>query len=656
MDHRTPTAVPVVLVILGAWLAVYELNVLVGFTAQDGVGFGRAAHLIISFAAAGLCVAGALRRRDGTRVAWLVVALGIVAWNAGDTYWTTVLIDQAEIPVPSTADVGYLAFPVLAFGAIALLVRPAVNATSRLMLVDGVAAGLAIGALAATIVVGDLLAAEGVAINLTYAISDLVLLGLVVGAVAIRGWRVDRMWALMGVAILAFWIADTSYLLAIADGSYAFPGALDVGWSGCFLMLAAASWCRSTPVEPVARLGLRVTLLPLTFAALALGVLAHAGLGDGSWLQVVLAVGSLLAVGVRVAVTLRTHVELLDGSRREALTDPLTGLGNRRKLMLDLRDAVDADASRALVLYDLDGFKHYNDSFGHPAGDALLELLGQRLDAQAGPSAQAYRMGGDEFCVLAELGSRTVADVAAKCADALSDSGRGFMIGASFGAVEIPREAREAEEALRTADQRMYAQKHSGRSSAGRQISDVLVTALVERNGELGVHVRDVARMAQRVAGELGLDDEQCELVARAAALHDVGKVAIPDAILQKPGSLDETEWAFVRRHTIVGERIIRAAPTMHGVADVVRSSHERWDGDGYPDALAGEDIPLGARIVAVCDAYDAMRTTRAYSAALGEEETLRELRACSGSQFDPAVVEVFCLLRSSVPPDAVPA
>ena len=214
----------------------------------------------------------------------------------------------------------------------------------------------------------------------------------------------------------------------------------------------------------------------------------------------------------------------------------------------------------------------------------------------------------------------------------------------------------EAEEALRTADQRMYAQKHSGRSSAGRQVSDVLVTALVERNGELGVHVRDVARMAQRVARELGLDAEQCELVARAAALHDVGKVAIPDAILQKPGSLDETEWAFVRRHTIVGERIIRAAPAMHGVADVVRSSHERWDGDGYPDALAGEDIPLGARIVAVCDAYDAMRTTRAYSAALGEEETLRELRTCSGSQFDPAVVEVFCLLRSSAPSDAVPA
>jgi HD-GYP domain-containing protein (c-di-GMP phosphodiesterase class II) len=148
--------------------------------------------------------------------------------------------------------------------------------------------------------------------------------------------------------------------------------------------------------------------------------------------------------------------------------------------------------------------------------------------------------------------------------------------------------------------------------------------------------------MAAAVARRLGLDDKEVERIAHAARLHDVGKVAIPDAILAKPEPLEPEEWEFMKRHTIIGERIISAAPSLTDVARLVRSSHERWDGNGYPDELAGEDIPLGARIVSACDAYDAMITDRPYKAAVDSELACAELRRCAGTQFDPAVVPAF--------------
>jgi HD-GYP domain-containing protein (c-di-GMP phosphodiesterase class II) len=154
-----------------------------------------------------------------------------------------------------------------------------------------------------------------------------------------------------------------------------------------------------------------------------------------------------------------------------------------------------------------------------------------------------------------------------------------------------------------------------------------------------------VAELAVRVGERLGLSDDHRQQVFHAAQLHDVGKIAIPDAIISKPSALDDTEWEFMRQHTVIGQRIIDAAPALDGVGQLVRSSHERWDGGGYPDGLAGEDIPLGARIVAVCDAYDAMVSERPYKSAMPVGDALAELRRCAGSQFDPAVVEVFALV-----------
>jgi two-component system cell cycle response regulator len=178
--------------------------------------------------------------------------------------------------------------------------------------------------------------------------------------------------------------------------------------------------------------------------------------------------------------------------------------------------------------------------------------------------------------------------------------------------------------------------------SAGRQSRDVLLRSLSERQPDLHVHLRGTADLAIAVGRELGMHGEELDDVAHAAELHDVGKIAIPDAILEKAGALDENEWAFMRRHTIIGERILMAAPSLRSVAKLVRSSHERWDGGGYPDGLARDEIPLGARVVAVCDAFDAMTTNRPYRQRVNQPAALTELQACAGTQFDPDVVRAF--------------
>jgi PAS domain S-box-containing protein/diguanylate cyclase (GGDEF)-like protein len=351
----------------------------------------------------------------------------------------------------------------------------------------------------------------------------------------------------------------------------------------------------------------------------------------------------LHSIGQIQDVTERKHAQ--DQLAYQAHHDQLTGLPNRRKLMADLDSwfAVGAgEKPLTLMLFDLDGFKSYNDNFGHPAGDALLARLGRRLAAAMAGHGEAYRMGGDEFCVLAPLGADGPDAQAATAAALLSEEGEAFKIRASYGFVILPVEASDPPDALRKADQRMYARKGKSRSSAGQQAADALQSALSERSPDLGTHLRDVTDLCEEVARALGLPNDQMTALLQAAALHDVGKVAIPDAILQKPAALDEAEWRIMRTHTVIGERILGAAPALSQAAKIVRSSHERFDGGGYPDGLVGDEIPLGASIIAVCDAYDAMRSDRPYRKASSMEGAVSELRRNAGTQFHPDVVDAF--------------
>jgi HD-GYP domain-containing protein (c-di-GMP phosphodiesterase class II) len=232
--------------------------------------------------------------------------------------------------------------------------------------------------------------------------------------------------------------------------------------------------------------------------------------------------------------------------------------------------------------------------------------------------------------------------VLARATAALSEQGEWFAVYPSFGSAVLPGEAATIERALQLADQRLYAEKRASRVDAGLQVRDALAQLIAEQSRELARHGGNVAERAIATARRLDLSLDEIACTRLAAELHDIGKAAIPERILAKPGPLEEAEWDFIRRHTLIGERILAAAPALARVAPLVRSSHERTDGGGYPDGLAMEEIPLGSRIVAVVDAFDAMVSGRPYKAAIPTAEAIQELRRCAGSQFDPRVVEAF--------------
>jgi two-component system cell cycle response regulator len=587
---------------------------------------------------AALVIAGRSAAHGRISVGWLLIALGQLCWTFGALWWELVLRDADPMPFPSAADAGWLAFYLPTFAGIVLLARERAGDHAAVSVLDGAIAALAITGVGAAVAFGAIVDATGgsqlaIATNLAYPLGDLALIAVIVSAVAVSGWRLTPAWAGLSAGLLLFAGTDTVYLFQIAEETYAVGTILDAGWVLASTTTAVAAMLpggrRARPLR-----GLAAFVFPAAFGLLGLATLVYDHFERVHLLAVALSAGCVAAVIVRMTLIFRENIAMLRASRIEATTDALTGLGNRRKLLADLELVEEG----SLVLLDLDGFKNYNDAYGHLAGDALLARLGRRLAAVAGPGAHAYRLGGDEFCVLAFDG-RPPEDSAAQVAGALCDHGDGFSVSSSFGTVTLPDEASAPSDALRIADRRMYAQKQGRGSSAGRQSRDVLLRALGERSPELVDHVADVAALAADAARFLGLPEHEVDQIRQAAELHDVGKVAIPDAILGKAGPLDDEEWEFVHQHTVIGERIIGAAPALAAVAKLVRSTHERWDGSGYPDRLHGEDIPVGARVVAVCDAISAMVSDRPYRLALGLPAALEELERCAGTQFDPTVV-----------------
>ena len=546
------------------------------------------------------------------------------------------------------SDLLYLVFYPLSYAALLLVARSRTDSFRSSLWLDGAIAGLTVAALIATLAFQPIVDATSgspaeIAVNLAYPVGDLMLLGLVVAIFGLNGWRLDPIWLLLGGGLALSAVADGLYLVQTAAGTYVEGTVLDAAWPWSVFLVALAAWTR-----PRERLAIRdwvVMAVPLGCGVLAVQLLVYDHFERSNPLSVSLAAWALLLALARMTLSFLENQQTLSMSHREARTDALTGLPNRRSLMadLDMQLSLATPASpRALLLFDLDGFKEYNDAFGHPAGDGLLARLAGRLAEAVGPG-HAYRLGGDEFCALTEPGRDGVDAVLADCISALYERGEGFEVTCSHGVVLLPEEAATATEALQLADRRMYARKGDRRMSAGRQSRDVLLRTLSERRPDLHPRLRDIGDLALAVGRELRMGPEGLDEVARAAELHDIGKIAVPDAILDKPAALDPVEWGFMRRHPLIGERILLAAPALRPVARLVRSSHERWDGGGYPDGLRGDEIPLGARVVAVCDAFDAMTTDRPYREPVDPADAIGELRRCAGTQFDPIVVDAFC-------------
>jgi diguanylate cyclase (GGDEF)-like protein len=396
-----------------------------------------------------------------------------------------------------------------------------------------------------------------------------------------------------------------------------------------------------------ARLYSSQMVFPALFAMIAVGVLTWDHFSSLHEVSVWLSASTLIAVIVRMWISFRENSTLLAALHDDAVTDALTGLGNRRKLIDDLESALErgrrAPDGHVLALYDLDGFKSYNDTYGHAAGDSLLRRLGASLATAVEPAGRAYRLGGDEFCILVPASAGPAAEILEGGREALSEQGEGFRVGASAGGVLLTTEGMTSSDALRLADRRMYSEKRARGGRVHAHPHELLLTILHEREPELTDHHEDVSRLAVAVGREVGLDAEEIDVLRRAAELHDIGKIAIPEEILRKPAPLDEMEWELMRKHTLVGERILATFPSMAPVARLVRSSHECWDGKGYPDGLAGEEIPIGARIIYVCDAFDAMCSERPYSTGRDVNGAIAEIRHHAGAQFDPGLVETLC-------------
>jgi len=582
------------------------------------------------------------------RLAWTLLAAALGCYATGQVYWAFWLEHRPEPPFPSVCDGLWLAIYPLGCGALVLLARRRLSNRPAILL-DGVAGGAALAALAESAVFGAIV--DGTSglpplartIAIAYPIGDLVLFAAVVAVFALTGWHPGSFWLLLGGGFALVAIGDTVYTTMLADGVVSTTIALNGLWTLGLVAIALAAW--APPRRHVQRsIGWRVLLVPTAGGATALTTLVYGNLERINALATGLAATAIVAGILRAFFTFGDLRSLAE-SQREAVTDHLTGLGNRRLLMRDLEKALAAGRTLWLVLLDLDGFKAYNDRFGHTEGDLLLARLGWRLAGAMEGRGGAYRIGGDEFCVLIpEPGNApaVLRDVSA----ALQESGEEFSVVSSSGVVHVPSEAADPSSALRIADARMYAQKNSRPGAAKHQAGGVALAILAEAQPTLGRHVDDVSLLAVALGRELGLGVAELDDLAQAADLHDVGKVAIPSSILDKPGPLEEEEWHWMRRHTLIGERMLAGAPALRNVARIVRATHERFDGTGYPDGIAGEEIPLAARVIAVCDAFDAMVSDRVYRRALSYEQAIRELERGAGTQFDPRVVSAFLAVR----------
>ena len=448
------------LVVLHDWLGLGGggLNLAVNGVTYDAV----------VLAAAVACLLRA-QQAPAERRAWLAIAAAIFAWGAAEVYWTAVLEGDPSAPYPSPADAGYLAFYPLAALGVCLLVRARARELDWRLWMDGVIAALGTAALGAAFVFdfvadrtsGDLIQE---ATTLAYPLGDILMLSLLVGVVALTRWRPGRTWALLLTGLAALVIADVAFTLQEADPSFPQGDWIEPIYLLAALCLGAETWQpRASTIKAAARFdGWRELTVPAFFAAVLIGLFVMQALSSASVLSTALWIATMVAVIVRLAISVSENKRLL----AEVRTETLTGLGNRGAMQVDF-GALDrrsgAAAPFTVVLFDLDGFKRFNDTFGHPEGDVLLAQLGRSLTEAVGSDGIAYRFGGDEFCVVLRGDGKLADEARRRAASALTTSGRGFRIEASWGAAAIPAEAADSAEALRLADVRMYAQKESRR-------------------------------------------------------------------------------------------------------------------------------------------------------------------------------------------------
>jgi diguanylate cyclase (GGDEF)-like protein/putative nucleotidyltransferase with HDIG domain len=421
----------------------------------------------------------------------------------------------------------------------------------------------------------------------------------------------------------------------------------------------------------------RQAAVQLAFIASAyLGVLVATAPLDAvpaAWLTLV---GILFPAAALLRVVRDGVTQLVRRLSEAALTDTLTGLKNRlaldRELYAGVERALRADGRLSVVIGDLDYFKSVNDRLGHKAGDDALVRAGRVLLRHRRADDSIARTGGEEFTILlpgaTEHEAYLVSDRMRAAVEREFEGGPAGLT-FSFGVATYPDHGESADSVLEAADQALYAAKALGRNrcvifnpeisaifapKAGRGADEVQIATLLSlaealdlRDTGTADHSRTVGRYCALIAEELGLPAERVKRIEVAGILHDIGKIGLPDAILQKPGPLGRTELAEIRTHPEIGAQIL-SGRGLEDLREWILAHHERPDGRGYPRGLADADIPLEAKILAVADAYEAMTSDRVYRAGIEERAARAELLRCSGDQFDSRVVAAFLSVLTS--------
>lgn len=646
----------------------------------------RATSVAGSLLPAALCVLAARALLDRSRSSVLLAA-GMASWAAGFAVYFGVYEHSSSVPVPSVADALWLGWYGLTFAALLIMARPLLPARRDLLAVHVLVGMLTVAAVMASVLVGPIVRAGGgdgwlVATALAYPAMDVVLVGLLVAVVASAGWRLNLRWGIVGCALLLQIIGDSVYAWQLATGVWAWGGPIEAIWPLVQLGLAAALWAPDSLSREKTQRAEFGLAMPLGFAAVSIGLLVIGNFIDPGPSAAVLAVAALAGSSVLVALAVRELGRLRD----EVRTDALTGLANHRRFheafAAQVGRAHEQDRGLVLLLGDLDGFKLVNDRLGQAEGDLVLrrsaDVLRRCFDAEL-----VARLGGDKFAVVLPGDDLEEALGRAKRAsERIAALGEGLGISWGAGTLEIDGPSPELllvradlalYEAKRTLEgsrprpevpaselQRRQLEAYARDVRAGyarerriaRDLDDsymatvLALSAAVEAKDDVtGGHIHRVRDLGLLLAAAICPEDLKDPQLAYGFLLHDIGKLRVPDAILTKPGKLDDEEWAIMRSHPRAGLDILAPIPFLGRGLDVVAHHHERWDGGGYPDGLAGEDIPLWARVFAVVDTVDAMTADRPYRRGLSFQTAVDEVLTQAGRQFDPACAEAFAAL-----------
>jgi diguanylate cyclase (GGDEF)-like protein/putative nucleotidyltransferase with HDIG domain len=390
----------------------------------------------------------------------------------------------------------------------------------------------------------------------------------------------------------------------------------------------------------------------------------------------------------RVALQIAAPIEnaqLYARLEQKSRIDELTGLFNRRHFEERLKEEVSRHSRYgdvfSVFMLDLDNFKAYNDTYGHPAGDVLLSQIGKIIKGSVRNIDQAFRYGGDEFVViLPQTTSKDAYVVAERVREQIAKAmgKKAIAVTCSIGLANYPADGVVAEELVDVSDNALYHAKRSGGNRIllssnvlseppdeegtrgtytkrnGLSAVYALVSTVEARDPYIYGHSRKVNTYAVALAEAIGLSPDEVANVSTAALLHDIGKIGIPDKVLNKKGKLNEEDWRAIKSHPKLGATIISNIPHLVPCVNSILHHHERWDGGGYPEGLKGEQIPIEARILAIADTFEAMTSARSYRPALSLEQIAKELRQGAGLQFDPKLVEVFISIVKAGLPEKV--